>query len=76
MKQLLAAVLSVLTLGTAHAAFPDRPVKIITSLPVGSGPDVITRKVAEQLSIKWKQPVVIENKPGGNGIVALEAFNK
>jgi tripartite-type tricarboxylate transporter receptor subunit TctC len=62
--------------GTAHAAFPDKPVKIILQLPVGSGPDVVSRKVAEQLSIKWGQPVTIENKPGGNGIVALEAYNK
>jgi tripartite-type tricarboxylate transporter receptor subunit TctC len=62
--------------GTANAAFPDKPVKIILQLPVGSGPDVVSRKIAEQLSIKWEQPVIIENKPGGNGIVALEAYKK
>jgi tripartite-type tricarboxylate transporter receptor subunit TctC len=60
----------------AYAAFPDKPVKIILQLPVGSGPDVVSRKIAEQLSSKWGQPVTIENKPGGNGIVALDAYAK
>lgn len=73
-KILLAALISVASV--AQAAFPDKPVKIILSLPVGSGPDVIVRKVAEQLTIKWGQPVIVENKPGGNGIVALEAYKK
>ena len=61
---------------TAAAAFPDKPVKIILQLPVGSGPDVVSRKIAEQLSVKWGQPVIVENKPGGNGIVALGAYAK
>ena len=74
-KSLLLAVLIGLT-GTAQAEFPDKPVKIILSLPVGSGPDVIVRKVAEQLTTKWGQPVIVENKPGGNGVVALEAYKK
>lgn len=78
MKKLLSALLlsMLATVGTAQAAFPDRPVKIITSLPVGSGPDVILRKIAEQLTHKWGQPVIIDNKPGGNGLLALGAYNK
>jgi tripartite-type tricarboxylate transporter receptor subunit TctC len=54
--------------------FPNKPVKIITSLPVGSGPDTISRKLAEKLSNKWGVPVVVENKPGGNGAVAFGAY--
>lgn len=53
----------------------DRPVKIISFAPVGSGPDNILRKMAETLSGKWKQPVIIDNKPGGNGLIALETFS-
>ena len=78
MKKIITLVLTGLLAlaSTAQAAFPDKPVKIILQLPVGSGPDVVSRKIAEQLSIKWRQPVTIENKPGGNGIVALDAYNK
>jgi tripartite-type tricarboxylate transporter receptor subunit TctC len=56
--------------------FPTKPVKIIINLPVGSGPDVLARKLAEQLRIKWQQPVIIENRPGAAGLVALEAYLK
>lgn len=55
----------------ADPAYPSKPVKIIISLPVGSGPDVQLRRVAEILSEKWKQPVVVENRPGGSGVVAM-----
>jgi tripartite-type tricarboxylate transporter receptor subunit TctC len=54
----------------ANPAYPSKPVKIIISLPAGSGPDVQLRRVAEILSEKWKQPVTVENRPGGSGIVA------
>ena len=79
MKKLLLAMLSALVcLATPAQAqtFPSKPVKIIASLPVGSGPDNAIRKVAEQLSERWGQPVVIENKPGGASALALDAFNK
>ena len=56
--------------------FPDRPVKIIISLPAGSGPDVQLRVAAEVLSEKWGQPVVVENKPGGSGLVAISQLTK
>jgi tripartite-type tricarboxylate transporter receptor subunit TctC len=59
----------------SHAAdFPNGPVRIITSLPAGSGPDVAARKIADQLSNKWKVPVLVENKPGGGGLVGLEYY--
>jgi tripartite-type tricarboxylate transporter receptor subunit TctC len=35
---------------------------------------VIVRKIADHLSVQWKQPVIVDNKPGGNGTVAMEAF--
>jgi len=45
--------------------YPLRPVMLITSTPPGNGPDVIARIVADGLSRLWKQPVVVENRPGG-----------
>lgn len=52
-------------------AFPDKPVKFVISLPVGSGPDSQLRRLAEVLSEKWKQPVLVENRTGGSGILAM-----
>lgn len=61
----------------AHAQpFPSKPVRIITPFPVGSGPEGVVRLVAEKLSRTWGQPVVVENKPGGNGFIAIDAFKR
>jgi tripartite-type tricarboxylate transporter receptor subunit TctC len=49
--------------------FPNRPVKIV----VGPSPDVFSRIVAEHLQEAWKQPVVVESKPGGGGKLAVAA---
>ncbi len=75
-----------LTLGLAALAafsglasaqqFPTKPVRIITPFPVGGGPDGVARMVADKLSRAWGQPVVVENKPGGNGFIAIDAFKR
>ena len=54
-------------------SWPTKPVKITTAASAGSGPDVSLRLIAEQLSRRWGQPVIVENKPGGNGVVAFNA---
>jgi len=74
MKKLLAIVLMSLATVVSAQTFPSKPVKIITSLPVGSGPDNISRKLSEKLTAKWGVPVIVENKPGGNGAVAFGAY--
>ncbi|CAB4129027.1 PBP2_Bug_TTT domain containing protein [uncultured Caudovirales phage] len=72
MKYLFALLL---VINTAIAApFPSGPVKIIIPLPAGSGPDAMARQLAEKLTERWRQPVVIENKPGANGAIAMETF--
>jgi tripartite-type tricarboxylate transporter receptor subunit TctC len=57
-------------------SFPTKPVRIFTPFPAGSGPDAALRLVAERLSKKWGQAVVIENKAGGNGFIAISAFKQ
>jgi tripartite-type tricarboxylate transporter receptor subunit TctC len=56
--------------------WPQRPVKFIVSLGAGSGVDIGSRLFADRLSLKWGQPVVIENRPGGDGVLALGVFAK
>ena len=59
---------------SADTAWPTRPVKFILTLGPGSGADIGARLFADRLQQRWKQPVVIENRPGGDGIVAINAF--
>ncbi|MDB5900476.1 MAG: hypothetical protein JWP41_4078 [Ramlibacter sp.] len=61
---------------TAAAHWPTRPVKIVLGLPPGSGSDLLARALAQELAEAWKQPVVVENKPGANGIVATDSVAK
>ena len=54
------------------APWPTKPVKIIMpSLPAGS-PDRVTRMVAEKLSVRWGQPVVVEYKPGATTVIGTD----
>jgi tripartite-type tricarboxylate transporter receptor subunit TctC len=68
-----AAVLPTLV---AAQAFPSRVVKITTPYSSGVGPDLFMRALAEVLEKQWKQPVVVEAKPGGNGFIAIDAVKK
>ena len=54
-------------------AWPQRPVKWILSQPAGSGPDILARYVADQLARGWGQPIVIDNKPGGQNVIGAQA---
>jgi tripartite-type tricarboxylate transporter receptor subunit TctC len=82
LKTLAAAALAALTVltGTASAqtaaTWPDKPVRIITPFPAGAGPEAVVRVLAEKLQKKWGKPVIVENKPGGNGFIAIDAFKR
>jgi len=58
------------------ADYPDRPVKIIVPFPAGGTADAMPRLIAESLSRKWHQPVVIENRTGAAGNIGAEAAFK
>jgi tripartite-type tricarboxylate transporter receptor subunit TctC len=72
--------LALFVLGTAlpasaqQAAWPQRTVKFIVPLGPGSGVDLGARLIADKLTLKWGQPVVIENRPGGDGVVAISTY--
>jgi tripartite-type tricarboxylate transporter receptor subunit TctC len=73
----LAALASTLApSGAAAQAWPARPVRWILSQPAGSGPDLIARAVAERVARMWEQPIVIENRPGGQNVIGAQAAAK
>jgi tripartite-type tricarboxylate transporter receptor subunit TctC len=71
---LVAALL--LALPTQAQTWPQKGVRIIVPFPPGGSNDALCRIVADKLSTEWKQPVVVENKPGAGGNIGAEiAFN-
>jgi tripartite-type tricarboxylate transporter receptor subunit TctC len=59
---------------TQAQTWPQRPVKLILPLGPGSGADISARLYADRLTKRWGQSVVVENRPGADGIVAINAF--
>src|SRR5499433_130535 len=72
---ILAAALAFVVSATPSPAqtWPQRPVKFIVTLGPGSGVDFGARLLADRLSKRWGQPVVVENRPGGDAVVAVNA---
>src|SRR5262245_43652901 len=64
---------SVVTSGSVQT-YPRRPVKFILPFGPAAGTDITARLLAEKLTARWGKPVVIENRPGGDGLVAINAF--
>lgn len=58
------------------ASYPSRPIKMLVPFPPGGPTDLVARVIAEAMSADLKQPVVIDNRPGANGNVAVEAVAK
>jgi len=74
---LLAATMLALFAASAHAQdFPTKPVRVVTPFPAGSGPEVALRLVADRLSKRWGQPVIVDNRPGASGFIAIEAIKR
>jgi tripartite-type tricarboxylate transporter receptor subunit TctC len=66
--------LSALALPSLAQSWPERPVKFILPLGPGAGADIGARLFADRLAKRWGQPVVVENRPGGDGVIAINAF--
>jgi tripartite-type tricarboxylate transporter receptor subunit TctC len=59
---------------TATPSWPQRTVRFILPLGPGAGSDITARLLADRLTARWGQPVVVENRPGGDAMVAINAF--
>ena len=71
----IGAALAVLALSLPAAAqsWPQKPVRFILSLGPGSGADIGARLYADRLTKMWGHPVIVENRPGGDGVIAINA---
>ena len=69
-------VLGLIAIATALAAepWPQRTVRVIVPIGSGSAPDFAARLYAERLSARWKQPMIVENRPGADGLIGVSAF--
>jgi tripartite-type tricarboxylate transporter receptor subunit TctC len=64
------------TLPAAAQGYPTKPVRLIVPFPPGGATDALARLMAEKLAERWKQPVVIENKPGANTTLGTDVVAK
>jgi len=71
-RALAGALAFVATLAFAQHDYPGKPVRIIISFTAGGTTDVVGRKIAERLTAIWKQPVIVENKPGAGGTLGTD----
>src|SRR5918997_251218 len=80
MRPLLSVVLAIGVGVTAACRYeatvewPTRPITIVVPFGPGSGTDLVARLLAPRLAERWRQPVMIDNRPGADGIVGVQAF--
>ena len=75
--QRVIAIISLLvinaTVGAEAQSFPDKPIRLVLPLAAGSSTDNLARILASVISTETKQPVIVENRPGANGFLGLQA---
>ena len=72
---IIPAVVPVL-MGSAFAAYPDKPIKMMIGYAPGSSTDIVGRMIANDLSLALKQPIIVENRGGAAGSLAADAVAK
>jgi len=62
--------------GACAQAYPSKPIRMVVGFPPGGGNDIIARMVGSKMQEAWGEPVLIDNKPGANSIIAAEHVAK
>ena len=73
MRKILGLILALTSTLVFAQSWPQRPVKFVCPLGPGSGADITGRLLADRLGERWGEPVVFENRPGGEGVIAINA---
>ncbi len=76
MKLILGILLALCCFAADAQPWPVKPVRIVVAYPPGGGIDILARQLADKLAAPWGQPVVVENKPGANTILAADLVAK
>lgn len=58
------------------SVYPERPIRMVIAMPVGSGPDILARQIGAKLTEAWGQPVVIDPRVGASGMIGAELVAK
>jgi tripartite-type tricarboxylate transporter receptor subunit TctC len=72
MRSVAFALLMMATVTASAQSWPDHPIRFIVPFPAGSSSDIVARIVAQKLSARLGQPLVVENRPGASGNIATE----
>ncbi|WPG41091.1 tripartite tricarboxylate transporter substrate binding protein [Variovorax sp. EBFNA2] len=72
LRALLAAALTITSAGAGAQVYPDKPIRIVVPFSAGGGLDAAARVLGQGLTKRLGQPVIVDNKPGGNGLIATQ----
>src|SRR5688572_27170259 len=76
LRTLALAALTALAAPVTAQDWPARPVRFVMPFDPGGSADAAARALAERLSLKWRQPVIVENKPGAGTVIGTDAVAK
>ncbi|HSU63443.1 MAG TPA: tripartite tricarboxylate transporter substrate binding protein [Burkholderiales bacterium] len=76
MKRFLALALALVAFAAAAQSYPSRPITLVVPYTPGTGIDIIARTVAPRLTERWKEPVIVDNKPGASGNIGAAIVAK
>ena len=60
----------------AQEVYPNKPIRLIVPFPPGGSTDIFARMLGDKLTQSWKQPIIVENKPGASGQIAIDSLLK
>ena len=75
-RWIFSILLALVTTTAAAQSYPNKPIRIIVPYPPGGGADMTARPIAQMLSERWGQPVIIENRGGASGMIGAEMVAK
>jgi len=76
LELLLASALALASGGSCAQSYPSKPIRFVTGNAAGGGTDILARGIAPKLSERLGQPIIVENRPGADGIIASEFVAK